>query len=68
VGILSAPLEQDSGSWWRTSGGVRAAVTELLALAYFYLGGNELEQAERKWKSLTPVEARATGSTALELK
>lgn len=57
VGIRSAPQPYDPRAWWNSSAGVRAVIGELLALAYFYVGRDEVAQARAEWAEL-PAEVR----------
>jgi hypothetical protein len=57
VGVRSAPQPYDPKEWWNSSAGVRAVIGELLALAYFYVGRDEVVEARSEWASL-PEEVR----------
>jgi hypothetical protein len=61
VGVLSAPDAYDPEQWWNSSGGVRMVVGELLALAYFYLGRDEVQQARESWAELPSSKRQVDG-------
>lgn len=65
VGVRSAPQPYDSKEWWNSSAGVRAVVGELLALAYFYVGRDEVAQAKAEWGKLPPEVRHVSGPTVL---
>jgi hypothetical protein len=63
--VRSAPQPYDSNEWWNSSAGVRAVVGELLALAYFYVGRDEVAQAKAEWGKLPPEVRHVSGPTVL---
>jgi hypothetical protein len=52
VGVLSAPQADADKQWWNTSAGVRMVIGEALALGYFYVCRDEVEQARSDWSKL----------------
>jgi len=61
VGVLSAPDAYDADAWWNSSGGVRAVIGELLALGYFYVGRDEVQQARENWAELPQSSRQVAG-------
>jgi hypothetical protein len=61
VGVLPAPEVYDGRQWWRSSAGARAVLGELIALAFFYLDGDEVSRAREQWMKLPEQERQVEG-------
>lgn len=53
VGVLSIPQPDADRQWWNSSAGVRMVIGEALALGYFCVGRDEVEQARTDWAKLS---------------
>lgn len=58
LGVLSTQPSFDLAHFWTSSAGMRNVIGETIALSYYFLAGDEVEEARAHWDGLDEAERR----------